>query len=56
MKPILDNTEANLFKKVVPINDFYNEAVVFDYLTAHYAPINKSKNFRVSAEFTIICK
>jgi hypothetical protein len=56
MKPMIDNTEANLFKKVVPINDFYNEAVVFDYSTAHYAPINKSKNFRVSAEFTIICK
>jgi phosphoheptose isomerase len=36
-------------------NDFNNETVLFDYSTVHYAPINKSKNFRVSAEFTIIC-
>tara|TARA_B100000989_G_scaffold38329_1_gene24273 strand:+ start:3425 stop:4201 length:777 start_codon:yes stop_codon:yes gene_type:complete len=56
LKPIINEKEANKFKKIVPIKNFKNQAVLFDYNTAHFAPVNKSKYYRVSAEFSLICK
>ena len=56
LKPIINKKEADLFKKISPIRNFSNEVVMFDYNTAHFAPMNQSKYYRVSAEFTLICK
>lgn len=56
LKPSISKKELKKFKEISPIKNFSNEGILFDYSIAHYAPVNISKNFRVSVEFTVLCK
>jgi hypothetical protein len=56
LKPSISKKELKKFKTIAPIKNFNNEAILFDYAIAHYAPVNITRNYRVSAEFTVLCK
>lgn len=55
-KPFVDDTwlTENSDRFDCLIDDFKNDCVIFHDDLVHQAPINKAKNIRVSAEFTIL--
>lgn len=58
IKPFISPEHINNFKRkiVQPFSNFNKEAVLFHDKIAHFGPINKNKNIRISAECNIICK
>jgi len=55
-KPVIDKNFIlkNKKKIVMPINNFYLDAVLFDDDCVHFAPKNISADLRISCEFTAI--
>ena len=55
-KPVVDNNflKKNKSSIIQPIKDYKNSAILFHDRLVHFAAVNKGKNLRISAEFTVV--